>query len=314
VADFYEVSTCGGTEPRTSGALPAIAAAAGRQDGVISRSQLGRIGLTDRQIGNLVAWGYLLALHRGVYAVGHRRLTPRAHLRAALLATGPTAFLSHRTAAAVWGLRDITTRRIELAVPGCKRRSRGSLTIHHTADATLVTTRDGLRVSSVPRLLIELAPREPARELDRLITLAIRKRILNIDKMQEAVASQGRRPGLAKLRVAIADYLPRPDRKSDLERAFDALLAQHPEIPPPERNIHLHGWEIDCYWPEQRLAVELDGRPYHVAVKDIERDRLKDAKLLTVGIRVLRITDNRFEYDARDALEDVLAALDLSPS
>ena len=38
------------------------------------------------------------------------------------------------------------------------------------------------------------------------------------------------------------------------------------------------------------------------------------AKLLKVGIRVLRITDNRFEYDARDALEDVLAALGLGSS
>lgn len=208
----------------------------------------------------------------------------------------------------------MTTRLIELTVPGCKRRSRGSLVIHHAADASLVTTRDGLRVSSVPRLLIELAARESSQELDRLITLAIRKRVLNLDKIQAALALQSRRPGLANLRAALANYMPRPDRKSELERAFDELLAQHPEIPPPQRNIHLHGWEIDCYWPEQRLAVELDGRPYHLAVRDIERDRLKDAKLLKVGIRVLRITDNRFEYDARDALGDLLAALGLETS
>jgi hypothetical protein len=163
-------------------------------------------------------------------------------------------------------------------------------------------------------LLIELAARESSQELDRLITLAIRKRVLNLDKIQAALALQSRRPGLANLRAALANYMPRPDRKSELERAFDELLAQHPEIPPPQRNIHLHGWEIDCYWPEQRLAVELDGRPYHLAVRDIERDRLKDAKLLKVGIRVLRITDNRFEYDARDALGDLFAALGLETS
>jgi very-short-patch-repair endonuclease len=222
--------------------------------------------------------------------------------------------LSHRTAAAVWGLRDINTRRIELTVPGCRRRSRGRLTIHHTADATLVRTKDDLRVSSVPGLLIELAPRESAGELDRLITLSVRKRILNLEKMQAALARQGRRPGIGKLKRALADYLPRPDRKSDLERAFDELLARHPEIPQPQRNIYLGGWEIDCYWPEQRLAVELDGRPYHMAVRDIERDRLKDAKLLKAGIRVLRITDSRFELDPLEALGDLSAALGLSPS
>ncbi len=189
--------------------------------------------------------------------------------------------------------------------------------VHRTAERPAksdITTRDGLRVSSVPRLLIELAPRESARELDRLITVAARKRILNVDKMHAVVTRHGRRPGMAKLRNALRAYLPRPDRKSGLERAFDELLAEHPEIPPPQRNVYIDGWEIDCYWPAQSLAVELDGRPYHVAVRDIERDRLKDAKLLKVGIRVLRITDSRFELDRFGALGDLLAALGLSPS
>jgi hypothetical protein len=48
--------------------------------------------------------------------------------------------------------------------------------------------------------------------------------------------------------------------------------------------------------------------------KELERDRLKDAKMLKVGIRVLRITDSRFELDPLGALGDLLAALGLSPS
>jgi hypothetical protein len=163
-------------------------------------------------------------------------------------------------------------------------------------------------------MLIELAPRESRRELERLITQAIRKSILNLEKMQVVLSRHDRHPGTASLKAALADYLPRPDRKSSLERAFDEVLAKHPEIPPPHRNVYIEGWEIDCYWPEQRLAVELDGRPYHVAVRDLERDRVKDAKLLRVGIRVLRITDSRFELDQIGALGDLLAALGLSPS
>jgi hypothetical protein len=234
-----------------------------------------------------------------------------------LLAAGEGAFLSHRTAAAVWGLRETSTRRIDVTLAGGCRRSRGSLVIHRTAlqpTTSEVRTKNGLRVSSVPRLLIELASSESAQELDRLITLAVRKHVLNVDKMQAAVTRHARRPGVAKLKSALKDYLPRPDRKSGLERAFDELLARHPEIPQPQRNIHLDGWEIDCYWPEQKLAVELDGRPYHIAASDIERDRLKDAKLLKVGIRVMRITDSRFELDPIGALGDLLAALGLSPS
>jgi hypothetical protein len=317
VADSTEVSVRGERKPRLSEVGAAVARIAGRQSGVISLRQLRQAGLTDGDIRGWVKRRHLLPLHRGVFAVGHAPLTPHARLTAALLATGPQAFLSHRTAAMVWGLRDITTRRIDVTVPGCKRGSRGALKLHQASvwpGPSEIRTRNGLRVSSVPRLLVELAPSESARELDRLITLAVRKRILDLDKMQMALARYARRPGLAKLKAALRDYLPRPDRKSGLERAFDELLAKHPEIPPPRRNVHIDGWEIDCYWPEQRLAVELDGRPYHIVAREIERDRLKDAKLLKIGIRVLRITDSRFEYDPLGALGDLLAALGLSPS
>jgi hypothetical protein len=156
-------------------------------------------------------------------------------------------------------------------------------------------------------MLIEVAPLETPRELDRLITEGVRKSFLDVGKL----ALNGRRPGAAKLKVALAAYLPKPDRKSGLERDFDQLLARHPEIPPPERNVYIDGWEIDCYWPEHKLAVELDGRPYHIAVRDMEKDKLKDAKLLRLGIRVLRITDTRLGLDPGGVLDDLLAALGL---
>jgi hypothetical protein len=198
---------------------------------VISREQLRAAGFTDNEVKGRIKRGHLLPLHRGVYAVGHRRLARHAHLVAALLATGPDAFLSHRTAAAVWGLREITTPRTDVTVPGRGRRRRGSLIVHCSRDSEGVTIRSDLRVSSVPRMLIELAPREPRRELDRLITQSVRKGILDLEKMQVVLARYSRRPGLANLRVALQEYLPKPDRKSGLEVAFDRLLAQHPEIP-----------------------------------------------------------------------------------
>ena len=78
-------------------------------------------------------------------------------------------------------------------------------------------------------------------------------------------------------------------------------------IPPPLRNVFIDGWELDCYWPEHRLVVELDGRPYHVAVRDMERDKRKDAKLLRAGIAVMRITDLRLELEPQAVLDDVRA-------
>jgi hypothetical protein len=291
--------------------VAAVARIAGRQFGVISLEQLLGLGLTYAQIEWWVKRGYLHRLYRGVYAVGHRNLVPHAWLIAALLACGDDAFLSHRTGAAVWGLRQIATKRIEVTVPGPKARSRDGLILHRTRqppEAADLAVRNDFRVSSVPRLLIELAVTEKPRELDRLITESVRKRIFDLRAVKEALVRHERRPGVGKLKAALGAYLPREDRKSDLERAFDKAITGT-DIPPPLKNVKIGIWEIDCLWPEQRLALELDGRPYHVAVKDTERDRIKDAKLMRLGLKPLRITDLRWRLDQRGALDDVRALL-----
>jgi hypothetical protein len=288
-----------------------VARIAGRQLGVISLEQLFSVGLSRGQIERWVRDGHLHRLYRGVYAVGHRNLVPHAWLIAALLACGDESFLSHRTAAAVWGLRPIATKRIEVTVPGPKFRARAGLIVHRTAlppEVADLALRNGLRVSSVPRMLIELAVAEQPDELDRLITESVRKQIFDLQAVQAALTSHERRPGVGRLKAGLEGYLPREDRKSDLERSFDQAIAGT-DIPPPLKNVKIDIWEIDCLWPEQRLALELDGRPYHVAVKDTERDRIKDAKLMRLGLKPLRITDLRWRLDQQGALEDIRALL-----
>jgi hypothetical protein len=118
-------------------------------------------------------------------------------------------------------------------------------------------------------------------------------------------------PGLARLKAALRAYRPRPDRKSELERGFDAWLLEHPEIPEPSRNVYIDGWEIDCWWPEQRVVLELDGRDYHTAVQEMERDRLKDTKLQIRGIKPMRVTGERWDLDRAGVRSDLLALLQL---
>ena len=142
-------------------------------------------------------------------------------------------------------------------------------------------------------------------ELDRLITEAVRKRLLNLQAMETALARHERRPGIGKLKQALRAYRPRPEDKSGLERTFAELIAG-PDVPPPQRNVIIAGWEVDFYFPEARLVVELDGRPYHIAVRDTERDKLKDGKLLLIGIRTLRITELRMALEPEAVRQDVL--------
>ena len=269
----------------------AVSELAARQQGVISRGQLLQLGLNRHQIEHLLANHRLHPLHRAVYVVGHSRLVPDAHLRAALLACGPTAFLSHRTAAGVLGLRPLALAMIEVTIPGPRVNKRPELIVHRTTSSPhrheLRKERE-LRISSVPRLLVELSSVETEHELERLVVQANRRNLLNIDRVEAALERHSRRPGIAKLAAVMADYMPRPDRKSGLETAFDRLLADNRDIPEPLRNVRWGVWELDCYWPDQRVALELDGRNYHDALANMERDRFKDAKLLAANIRPMR--------------------------
>src|SRR5882757_9192548 len=81
-----------------------IAALAECQHGVVSLGQLEQIGLTSSGVRSRAGAGRLHRVHRGVYAVGHSLLRPEGRWMAAVLSCGPGAVLSHRSAAALWGL------------------------------------------------------------------------------------------------------------------------------------------------------------------------------------------------------------------
>jgi len=88
----------------------ALARLATRQHGVVARSQLQSLGFGTKAIKAALAEGRLPPLHEEVYAVGHTRIPQRGYWWAAVLAYGPGALLSHRTAATLWGFQ--RTRRV----------------------------------------------------------------------------------------------------------------------------------------------------------------------------------------------------------
>jgi very-short-patch-repair endonuclease len=59
------------------------------------------------------------------------------------------------------------------------------------------------------------------------------------------------------------------------------------------------------------VVLELDGRDYHTAVQEMERDRLKDTKLQIRGIKPMRVTGERWDLDRAGVRSDLLALLQL---
>jgi very-short-patch-repair endonuclease len=96
--------------------------------------------------------------------------------------------------------------------------------------------------------------------------------------------------------------------RSELEETFLALT-RTAGLPPPRMNTFVEGWEVDAYWPQHKLAVELDSRRFHLTRKRFESDRERDVALLKAGVRTARITDTRLRDTPQQVATDLEALL-----
>jgi len=74
-------------------------------------------------------------------------------------------------------------------------------------------------------------------------------------------------------------------------------------LPQPHTNFVVLGHELDAYWPEARLAVELDVFETHGSCDSFESDRERDAELTAAGIATIRVTDARLDDEPDAVLE-----------
>ena len=277
----------------------AVAALATRQHGVVSRRQLLALGMHRRSVDHRIAERRLLPVHRGVYAVGHEALRREAAWMAATLVS-PRAVLSHRSAAALWGIRGGDRARTEITVPrALKRRDR--LEIHRAGlPADEVTVERRIPVTTPARTLLDLAAILSPQRLERAATEAEIRRLGSPTSLADLIARYPGRPGIP----AIKRLLERRDigrniTKRELELRFLAFLDTH-GLPRPHVNARIHGREVDGLWPDQHLIVELDGFATHGTRTAFEADRARDRALLVAGHRVVRVTWRQLteEHDA----------------
>lgn len=268
-----------------------IAAIAARQDGTIATRQLAAVGVPQPAVSRRVAAGRLHPMLTGVHAVGHPEVGRRGWWQAALLAAGPTATLSHRAAAELWGIADPRPGPIDVTVPGITGRRRRGVRCHGgQLDRRDVEHRAGLPVTTVARTLLDLAEQVTVPELVRTLDRAEAARLHRPAPVADVLARANGRRGSGRLRQAL--LIARPQdvlTRSELERRALRTVRRH-GLPQPEVNVVLCTYEVDLLWRERRLAVELDGRGSHGDGVAFERDRRRDATLAVAGWQVLRFT------------------------
>jgi predicted transcriptional regulator of viral defense system len=281
-----------------------VAALAGRQHGVVSARQLAALGMAPNAIGRRVRTGRLHRLHRGVYAVGHLALTQRSRELAAVLACGPRALLSHRSAGCLWGLLPGRPPKIEVTAPRTGR-PRDGLVVHRSrvVDRDDRAVIDAVPVTGVARTLVDLADVLTPSELARAVEQAEILRVFDLRALERTLARLPGRAGPHRLRRVLVDYAPDPAfTRSEAERRFLRLCAAH-GLPHPAANLWIAGHEVDLYWADAAVAVEVDGAAYHRTARAFRQDRARDRALAAQGIQVTRVTWRDLEDETALAAE-----------
>lgn len=269
----------------------------GETSGLATRQQLlGRVPRTV--LDGFVGREKLDRVFPHVYCRAGARLDDRTYLRAALSHAGPGAVLSHLTALAAHGLRPLSRDCVHLTVAHEVRRAGArDLVVHRRVRfdpaSDQCTRRMGLPVTTLARALVDSWPLLPKADRRPLLLDTVRRGLVEVSELREALAERPNVGGAAALAQAIE--LAAAGCQSELEALGVLRVFTHRSLPrstgqyeirlPDGRKLH-----PDRAWPEAKLALELDGARFHTSPEDRERDLRRDRDLAAMGWLVLRYT------------------------
>ncbi len=279
---------------------------------IASREQLTALGMSAGQIEARLAGGRLHAVHRGVYAIGRRQLSEHGLMLAAVLAGGPGAVLSHRSAAALWAMAaGPGPSRVDVTLPTRNGRARRpGLAIdrpRRSVGPSELAERDRIPVTTPARTLLDLAATGRPGDLARTVERAEQQRVFDLRAIEQVIADHAGTRGAARLVRALGVADPAPTRQ-ELERRFLALCREH-GLPRPEVNVIVCGLEVDFLWRGRGVIAETDGFGTHGTRAAFERDRERDAALQVAGFRVVRFTYRHVTRDPAGVAATVAALL-----
>ena len=246
-------------------------------------------------------------------------------MRAAALACGEGAVVSHRSAAALLGLLDRAPVVVDVIGRGRRGREIDGILAHCSPDLQRAETGsvDGIPCTSPARTLVDLGGVVGRRSLRSAFERAAAKKMLDIDAIEMALGSGGRR-GARDLRALVGEWkgaapiAKRARLKSPLEAMVLPILSRR-GIPAPRANAPVDlvdgRIEVDFLWEEQRFVLEADSRGFHGTEIAFERDRRRDRELLRAGYSTLRVTRLQAEAEAEEVADAVcrqLAAAEVS--
>jgi AbiEi antitoxin C-terminal domain len=280
------------------------------------------LGLSKTGVRSRTRRGCLHRIYPAVYSLVPRELlTRRGHWMAAALACGPTAVVSHRTAATLHGLLDYNGTKTDVTVPAPRGRRRGNLIVHGSSALTPadVTAEDDIPCTTVARTLLDLADVVERRRLERAFDQAESIGAFDLRAIEEQLERNSTRPAARKVRAILNEhYIGSTLTESELEELALALCTRIP-IPKPA----VQRWLIlpdggpplrpDFTWVPQRVTLEADGDKYHGTRQARERRNVRDQRLIVHGWRPLHAGARQLTQGSAELESTLLALLSASP-
>ncbi|MCW2981091.1 MAG: hypothetical protein JWO14_2818 [Solirubrobacterales bacterium] len=235
-----------------------------------------------------------------------RVMTERGRFMAAVLACGPDAVLSHRSAAYLWGLVDSWEGPIDVTAPNRRGRSPEGVAAHRDGSLQPIdkTTIHRIPCTSIARTLLDFAAVAPEWEVRKAVAEAEVLGILDKSRLRALLKRSRRRRGVARLRLILDTIHPQTKRtRSELERLFLEMCVKR-AVPEPEVNVWLPApngkrYQADFLWRGRKLIVEADSRRFHDTDSSFVSDRKRQQQLELAGWRVSRCTWEEVEREPR---------------
>lgn len=303
-------------QPRPIARASALAAT---QHGLVTADQCVTLGVSRHAVHRRVRSGAWTREGPGVYHMTGAPRTWHSRVLAAVMAAGPEALASHRTAAHLWGLEGFgPPGRVEVTVRRHRRPAPQPGVIVHESlayDLAAPGRRWGIPVTGAARVLVDLAAVERdenvlLRALDEIRRLGLAS-WLDLWETFVLHARRGR-PGIVRCRTVLERRHGQRAPDGEFARLFLRLL-DDAGLPAPVCEYWVttrrNRYRVDAAYPPAILAIELDGKGTHMTDVAFEQDRIRDNELRLVGWTVLRYTWDRFVNSPNEIVAELRLAL-----
>ncbi|HJT38061.1 MAG TPA: DUF559 domain-containing protein [Actinomycetota bacterium] len=274
-----------------------IAALAADRFGVFARADALARGVTSNEIQHRLATRRLTAVHKGVYRISGSPDLWHQRLMAAFLALRSRGVVSHRSAARLQGIVGAAEDPLEFIVPASVDRGRSGLILHTTGALSSqdITTIGPFRVTHPARTLFDLAAVCDADVVEEAVDDALARRLVTPARIRwELGQLRARRPPGVGVMRRLLEARETGGSESKLETRLLRII-RRAGLPIPVQQYRI--WcgrrivaRVDLAYPNERIAIEADGRGIHARPRTWARDIEKMNSLARVGWRFVRFT------------------------